>query len=96
MVEKPFSIRSRAEFDDFWISGIELGQMLSLDDLRALSTATSVADLGLSATPATALSPLDDPPVTAQVWWSTPSSRRAPRSTFWWTPDQWWTPRGGC
>lgn len=67
--EKPFSIRSRAEFDDFWISGIELGQMLSLDDLRALSVATSPADLGLSPAPSTAVSPLDDPPVTAQVWW---------------------------
>lgn len=33
--EKPFSIRSRADFDDFWISGIELGQMRTLDDLRA-------------------------------------------------------------
>jgi hypothetical protein len=69
VLEKPFSVRSRAEFDKFWISGIELGQMRSLADLRALSAGTSAADLGLTPAPATGISPLDDPPVTAQVWW---------------------------
>jgi serine protease AprX len=39
-----FSIRNRAEFDEFWMSGIERGQLQSLEFLESLSRPASEAD----------------------------------------------------
>ena len=61
-----FSIRNRSEFDEFWMSGVEHGQMQTLGFLESLSGTASESDRE-SALELT--NPLDDPPVTAQVWW---------------------------
>jgi hypothetical protein len=62
-------ISNRSEFDEFWISGIEFGQMQTLEVLEKLARSVPEADR-TPTTPTVALThPLDDPPVTAQVWW---------------------------
>ena len=65
MARESLVIHNRSEFDEFWISGIEFGQMQPLEDLESLTKTVSDPDrtsVGLS-------NRLDDPPVTAQVWW---------------------------
>jgi hypothetical protein len=64
-----FSIRNRAEFDEFWMSGIERGQLQTLGFLESLSRAASEADRQSAIGDLELTNPLDDPPVTAQVWW---------------------------
>jgi Subtilase family len=65
-----FEIRNRAEFDEFWVSGIELGQMRSLAVFDVPPTSPNVPAGKTPAPPPAPAHPLDDPPVTAQVWWT--------------------------
>lgn len=69
MPREEFSIRNRAEFDEFWTSGVERGQIQTLGFLESLSKATTEAERQSLAGPLELTNPLDDPPVTAQVWW---------------------------
>jgi Subtilase family len=64
-----FSIRNRVEFDEFWMSGIERGQLQELGFLESLSRPASEADRQSATGTFEVTNPLDDPPVTAQVWW---------------------------
>ncbi len=64
-----FSIQNRAEFDEFWMSGVEHGQMQTLSFLESLSKAASENERQSAKGDLEIANPLDDPPVTAQVWW---------------------------
>ena len=69
MSRESLVVRNRTEFDDFWISGIEFGQMQTLEALESVTKPASETDKLQTTTTVRLTNLLDDPPVTAQVWW---------------------------
>jgi Subtilase family len=67
MGRESFSIRNRSEFDDFWMSGVVLGQRHPFEVLD--SRAKTAAEPQPTIDALEFRSPSDEPPVTAQVWW---------------------------
>jgi hypothetical protein len=59
-------IRNRADFDAFWVSGVETDELQTPDVLQSLGQAEGEAPSTI--TPELGAS-LASPPVTAQVWW---------------------------
>jgi hypothetical protein len=79
MSRDSFVVRNRAEFDDFWISGIRLGKIQPLitfepsSDGITFQAASEDETQAASASiepPHLPASPVDDAPITAQVWWA--------------------------
>jgi Subtilase family len=68
MGRESFSIRNRSEFDDFWMSGLVLGQRHPFEVLESRTKTAAEAQSTIGASEFQ--SPADEPPVTAQVWWT--------------------------
>jgi hypothetical protein len=65
-----FQIHNRAEFDEFWVSGIEVGKMRTLSVFDRPLPSPNLPAARTTASEPTPSHPLDDPPVTAHVWWT--------------------------
>ena len=74
MAPDAYTIANRAEFDDFWVSGVQLGQLQSLDVFEASEAQFQMPSQSKARRRES--SPLAEPPVTAQVWWRYATERR--------------------